>query len=142
MAMEPGMGSYITFLIVGVALVFIDGRLIQRSGRTYLEEVYPDKDVADSVNRLVTVLFHFSVLGILALISTIDLTRDTALETVVARTGVMLLILAVAHGVTIWVLVRIRNRQRQQRMQEELVARNEARMNGHEETDDIVERGT
>ncbi len=139
--MEPGMGSYIAFLIVGVVLVFIDGRLIQRSGRTYLEEVYPDKDVADSVNRLVTVLFHFSVLGILALISTINITRETALETVVARTGVMLLILAVAHGVTIWVLVRIRNRQRQQRMQEELVARNEARTNGSDDADDVVERG-
>ena len=135
--MEPGMGTYVAFLVVGVILVLIDGRLIWRSGATYLEEVYPDKKVADSVNRLVTVLFHFTVLGVLALISTMDIRYETAIETVVVRTGIMLLILAVAHGVTIWVLAKLRNRQRQQRMQEELVVRSEGRLGGRAHEDDI-----
>lgn len=126
--MEPGVLSYIVFLVVGVVLVFVDGRLIRRSGETYLEEVYPDPKVADSVNRLITVLFHLAVLGILALFSTAEMNVGSAAETVVARTGVMLLVLAVAHGITIWVLSRIRSRQREQRMKDELTARADERI--------------
>lgn len=126
--MQPGVLSYVVFLIIGVALVLVDGRLIRRSGATYLEEVYPEAKVADSVNRLVTVLFHLAVLGILALLSTVEMQVGNAVETVVARTGVMLLVLAVAHGITIWVLTRIRSRQREQRLKTELAARTEERI--------------
>ncbi|MDR7302124.1 hypothetical protein [Haloactinomyces albus] len=126
--MEPGVLSYVVFLIIGVALVFVDGRLIRRSGETYLEEVYPDPKVADSVNRLITVLFHLAVLGILALFSTAEMNVGSPIETVVARTGVMLLVLAVAHAITIWALSRIRSRQREQRMKAELTTRAEERM--------------
>ncbi len=126
--MEPGVMSYVVFLIVGVVLVFVDGHLIRRSGATYLEEVYPDPKVADSVNRLITVLFHLAVLGILALMSTTEMNVGSAAETVVARTGVMLLVLAVAHGITIWVLARIRSRQREQRLKAELTTRTEQRL--------------
>lgn len=112
--------SYVVFLIVGVALVFIDGRLIRRSGATYLEEVYPDPKVADSVNRLITVLFHLTVLGVLALVSTIEINVGNPFETVVARVGVMLLLLALAHGITIWALARIRSRQRALHLREEI----------------------
>jgi hypothetical protein len=127
--MAPGgTGSYLVFLIVGTALVFIDGRLIKRSGETYLEEVYPDPKVADSVNRLITVLFHLTVLGVLALISTIEMNLGSALETIVARTGVMLLVLAVAHGITIWVLAKVRARQREQQLRDELTTRADERL--------------
>lgn len=124
--MAPGgTGSYVVFLIVGVALVFIDGRLIKRSGETYLEEVYPNAKVADSVNRLITVLFHLTVLGVLALISTIEMNLGSAIETIVARVGVMLLVLALAHGITIWVLAKIRSRQREQQLRDEITVRTE-----------------
>jgi hypothetical protein len=126
--MEAGAGSYVVFLVVGVALVFIDGQLIRRSGATYLEAVYLDAKVADSVNQLITVLFHLAVLGVLALISTIKMTLGTPLETVVARTGVMLLVLAVAHGITIWVLARIRSRQQEQLLHDELAGRTDERI--------------
>lgn len=126
--MESGLGSYLVFLVVGVVLVFLDGHLIRRSGETYLEDVYADPDVADSVNRLITVLFHLTVLGVLALISTIEINLGSAIETVVARTGVMLLILALAHGITIWTLGKIRARQREQRLREELASKTEERL--------------
>lgn len=117
------MGSYVVFLVVGVVLVFVDGQLIRRSGATYLEEVYTEPKVADSVNQLVTALFHLTVLGVLALISTIEINQSSPLESIVARTGVMLLVLAAAHAITIMALVRIRRRQREQRLQEELATR-------------------
>ncbi|GAA4887737.1 hypothetical protein [Saccharopolyspora cebuensis] len=115
--MQADMASLVVVL-VGAAVVFIDGRLIWRSGATYLEEVYSDSKVADSVNRLVAVLFHLVVLGLLAMISVTS--SANTVESVVLRIGVVLLVTALAHGITILVLTRIRRKQRQQRIQEEI----------------------
>ncbi|MGH3547068.1 MAG: hypothetical protein ACRDQU_02875, partial [Pseudonocardiaceae bacterium] len=52
-------------------LVLIDGQILYRGGLGYLQKVYP-ADSARSVMQLVTVLFHLVVLGVLALISTLD----------------------------------------------------------------------
>ena len=102
--MEASTTSYVLFLIVGVLLVLIDGQLMRRSGTTYLKAVYPEVQVADSVNQLVTVLFHLVGLGIVALISTIGMDSGNPFQTLITRTGVLLLVLAVTHGVTIWTL--------------------------------------
>ncbi|MEU5846273.1 hypothetical protein [Saccharopolyspora shandongensis] len=55
----------------------------------------------------------------LALISVLPMDLGSDPETVVARLGVLLL--AVAHGVMIWTLGRIRTRQQSQTVQEEIV---------------------
>lgn len=49
-------------------------------------------------------------MGVLALISVIDLPADTPLGAVVVRLGVVLVLLAVAHGITVEVLTRTRDR--------------------------------
>jgi hypothetical protein len=110
--------SYIVFLLLGVLLVVIDGQIIYRSGRQYLEHSYSDPAAAVSVTRLITVLFHLAVLGVLLLISTIEVGSNPA-EGVVLRLGIVLLLLAVAHGITITILNRIRDRLQQERMLEE-----------------------
>lgn len=102
--------SYILFLILGTALVFADGQIIYRSGLRYLANSYGDRGSARSMARLVSVLFHLAVLGILALISTIDFDADPPLEAVILRLGVVLLVLAISHAVTIGILTRIRDR--------------------------------
>src|SRR5438067_11843542 len=118
--------AYLSFLVIGVALVFIDGQIIYRSGRRYLENSYGDPAAGASMTRLVTVLFHLATLGVLALISTIDM-GGSDLPGVVGRLGVLLLILALAHAITLGVLARIRGEQeveavvqrRQQRVEPE-----------------------
>ena len=102
--------AYLSFLAIGVALVLIDGQIIYRSGRRYLENSYGDPAAGASMTRLVTVLFHLATLGVLALISTIDM-GDSDLPGVVGRIGVLLLILALAHAITLGVLARIRGEQ-------------------------------
>ena len=102
--------AYLSFLAIGVALVFVDGQIIYRSGRRYLENSYGDPAAGASMTRLVTVLFHLATLGVLALISTIDL-GGSDLPGVVGRIGVLLLILALAHAITLGVLARIRGEQ-------------------------------
>ncbi|NBH09180.1 hypothetical protein [Amycolatopsis sp. SID8362] len=102
--------AYLSFLAIGIALVLIDGQIIYRSGRRYLENSYGDPAAGASMTRLVTVLFHLATLGVLALISTIDM-GDSDLPGVVGRLGVLLLILALAHAITLGVLARIRGEQ-------------------------------
>lgn len=102
--------AYLSFLAVGVVLVLLDGQIIYRSGRRYLENSYGDPTAGASMTRLVTALFHFATLGVLALVSTISL-GGSDLPGVVGRIGVLLLILAVAHGITIGALAHIRGEQ-------------------------------
>ncbi|MFD8494531.1 hypothetical protein [Amycolatopsis sp. NPDC059657] len=102
--------AYLTFLLIGVALVAVDGQIIYRSGRRYLENSYGDAEAGASMTRLVTVLFHLAVLGLLALLSTIDM-GGSDLPGIVGRVGVLLLVLAIAHGITLAVLGRIREEQ-------------------------------
>jgi len=103
--------AYVTFLLIGVLLVAVDGQLIYRSGRRYLESAGGDPNSGASMIRLVTILFHLVVLGVLALLSVIDFGGDSTIVTVVTKLGVTLLVLAVAHGVTLGVLGRIRDEQ-------------------------------
>jgi hypothetical protein len=120
------MSSFVVFLVVGAALVFVDGQLIRRSGTTYLRSTAGDS-AADSVNQLVTVVFHLAALGLLALISVVPMDLGSAPETVVARIGILLLVLAAAHGITISTLGRIRTRRQSQLLQEEVVRTREGR---------------
>jgi hypothetical protein len=102
--------SYLMFLLLGTALVFLDGQIIYRSGLRYLANAYGEPGSAKSMARLVSVLFHLSVLGILAVISVIDFPADSPMEGIVLRLGVVLVVLAIAHAITISILTRIRDR--------------------------------
>ncbi len=102
--------SYVTFLLIGALLVLVDGQVIYRNGRRYLQQSAPNAS-AESLTTLVTVLFHFVVLGVLALVSTVDVPADTPVEGIVVRLGVVLIIIGIAHWVAVVALGRIRDRQ-------------------------------
>jgi hypothetical protein len=114
--------GYVTFLLCGILLVLIDGQILYRSGSKFLGKVY-QSDSARSVMQLVTVLFHLVVLGVLALISTIDVTTGLPIRDLVVKLGMVLLMLGVAHGVTMAILVAVRHqRQDEQLLEEEITA--------------------
>ncbi|GAB3287167.1 hypothetical protein [Parasphingorhabdus pacifica] len=129
-------GSDLLFVLLGLLIVIVDGQLIRRSGTTYLKSVYPNPKVADSVNQLITVLFHLSALGIFALIAVLELTFTGPTESLVARLGVLCLVLAVAHGIVVWILTRLQSRQRERVLQDELAARTEQRLAEKEDAPD------
>jgi len=118
--------GYITFLVLGVVLVLVDGQLIYRSGRRYLQEVYKP-DAARSMMQLVTVLFSLVVLGLLALISMVDVDSGLPFRDVVVQLGMVLLMLALMHGFTLAILMKIRNRRRQEKLTDEFSAINHQR---------------
>lgn len=103
--------EYITVLVIAIGLTFAVGRLLVVAGEPYLQEVFRDPKVTRSVNILLSVLFHLITLGVLAIISAIDIQLDTRLQTVVVKLGIVLLVLGVAYGVSMLVLIRIRQRR-------------------------------
>ncbi|MFD9889907.1 hypothetical protein ACFWY9_11255 [Amycolatopsis sp. NPDC059027] len=106
--------GYLTFLLIAVVLVALDGQIIYRSGRRYLQNSYGGSDAGDAgvaMARLITVMFHFAVLGVVALISTVPMFDGPGPTAIVGRLGIVLLILALAHGVTLSVLAKIRDDQ-------------------------------
>ncbi|MDX8034941.1 hypothetical protein SK803_32395 [Lentzea sp. BCCO 10_0856] len=111
--------SYIAFLVVSALLVVIDAVIITISGRKYLgDDDHPGRSVAAS--WLTTTLFTLIVLGLVALISTVDLPVDGELQKLVTKLGIVLLLLAVAHAITMTVLARYRGEERQEHLVDEL----------------------
>ena len=103
--------AYVAFLVVGILMVVIDGQVIYHSGKRYLENAQGNPEAGASMTRLIAVLFHLVVLGVLALLSTIPFPGGSSLPSVVGRLGVMLLVVAVAHAVALSVLARMREEQ-------------------------------
>ena len=83
--------SYVTFLVLGIVLVVVDGQLIYHSGKGYLKRAYDDEQ-AGAMMRLTAVLFHLVVLGLLALVSIIDINTGDPVKNVVVKLGVVLLL--------------------------------------------------
>lgn len=108
--------AYIAFLVIGVGLTLLVGQMLIRSGRPYLEEVFGDRKVATSVTRLLAVLFHLLVLGVIALISVVDVPVNGSVQAMVTKLGIVLLLLGVAQGGTLIVLSRLRERRLAQQL--------------------------
>jgi archaellum biogenesis protein FlaJ (TadC family) len=115
---------YITLLVVAVALTFLVGRLLVTAGEPFLQEVFEERSVTRSVNLLLSVLFHLITLGVLAIISVIDLGDSMEpLQQFILRLGVVLLILGVSYGISMLVLIRVRERRRAAQISEEVQER-------------------
>src|SRR3989440_2041816 len=113
--------SYATFLVLGVLIILVDGQILYRGGLRYPRKVYVN-DSAGSVMQLVSVLFHLTVLGALALISMVNVSTGMPVRDLVVKLGIVLLILAAAHGITMAIVVNIRDRRREEQLEEGIVA--------------------
>lgn len=120
MAVAEALGSYILLLVLSIVLTVLVGQILIRTGEGFLEDVFDDQRTGRSVNRLLAVLFHLIVLGLLAIITTINPPTDGRLQTLVFKLGVVLLILGAAHGATMLILARIRSKRREQELTDEM----------------------
>lgn len=95
--------AFVAFLVFGALMIAVDGQILYRSGKRYLSNV--DDTTAASQARLATVLFHLLMLGVLAMVAVLDLGfGGGVLRATVGNLGVLLLLLAAAHAVTMTVL--------------------------------------
>lgn len=112
--MNEPIDLYVTVVVLGALLTVLVGVLLYRNGEPFLVDVFGgDRERATGINRLLVVLFHLVVLGMLALISVLEVPWATgATQIVLTKLGVVLLVLGGAHGATMAVLTRIRLRRR------------------------------
>ncbi len=115
--------QYITLLLVSIGLTFLVGRLLVTAGEPFLQEVFQDRSVTRSVNLLLSVLFHLITLGVLAMILGIDLGPAEPLQRFITRLGVVLLVLGIAYGISMLVLIRVRERRRSDTISEQVQER-------------------
>ncbi|WP_197040892.1 hypothetical protein [Pseudonocardia halophobica] len=97
------------YLIAAVLLTVAVGQVLLRRGQPFLEEVFQSNEAAHSINILLSVLFHLLTLGVLALLSTIDVP-------IVTQFGIALIVVGIAYGISMLVLLRIRERRRQDQL--------------------------
>lgn len=120
--MPTDLASTLLVLVVS-GVVVVDGQIIRAKGRTYLRAAYPDHDVAESVNLLITALFHLVALGILTLLMASPTGAPNVIQDFETRLGVALLVVAVAHGAAMLTLRRVRAHHADTQLQKHLTPR-------------------
>lgn len=105
-----GSGPYLVVLFVGAIIVVVDGQLIVRNSPAYLAEVYRARP-ARKLSLLVAVFFHLVMLGVVALVASVGLGAAPGVQSIMARIGVILLLTAAGHALTLKILSRLRQEQ-------------------------------
>jgi len=112
--------EYITLLVISVAVTIAVGRVLSVSGEPFLQEVFEDEKVTKSVNRLLGVLFHLITIGVLTIISVWTVDVGSQLQNMVVKIGIVLIVLGIAYGISMLVLIRVRERRRASQIAEEV----------------------
>jgi len=112
--------EYITLLVISVAITIAVGRVLSVSGEPFLQEVFEDEKVTRSVNRLLGVLFHLITIGVLTIISVWQVDVGSQLQNMVVKIGIVLIVLGIAYGVSMLVLIRVRQQRRADQISEEV----------------------
>jgi hypothetical protein len=101
--------EHVSFLIVGVVVVFLVGQLLISAGRRYLANSAPrEGGAAAPAATLLAVLFHLLTLGIVALIAVLPFGGSSTTKFLV-QTGILLIALAVIYGIALNLLGRRRD---------------------------------
>jgi len=112
--------EYITLLVISIAITIVVGRVLVVSGGPFLQEVFQDEKVTRSVNRLLSVLFYLITIGVLTIISVWNIDVGSQLQNMVVKIGIVLIVLGVAYGISMLVLIRVRERRRATQIAEEV----------------------
>ncbi|HEY4455208.1 MAG TPA: hypothetical protein VGN81_12910 [Pseudonocardiaceae bacterium] len=101
--------EHVTFLIVGVIVVFLVGQLLISAGRRYLARSAPGEDgAAAPAATLLAVLFHLLTLGIVAIITVLPFGGGSTTKFLV-QMGILLIALAIIYGVALNLLGKRRD---------------------------------
>ena len=112
--------EYLTLLVISIVITVAVGRLLMMSGQPFLLEVFHEEKVTTSVNRLLNVLFHLITIGVLTIISVWSIDVGTQLQNMVVKLGIVLIVLGIAYGISMLVLIRVRQQRKADEIAEEV----------------------
>ncbi len=91
------------FLIIGLILIVADGQILYRGARRFLNG-QDGREGGGPVAWMVVTVFHLVAIGVLALLAVVAPEWSGSTAAFVGRLGVFLLLMAVAHVLTLSVL--------------------------------------
>lgn len=103
-------GMYLVMLLIGAVIVIADGQVILRHAPGYLVEAYHDPRRARQVAGLVGLMFHLVMLGVTLLLIS-GMVPHPTVPAVLRRLGILLIVTAIGHAVTMVLLSRLREQQ-------------------------------
>jgi len=106
--------TYITYLVISIALTVWVARTLHKNGRIFLvDSFHGNEPLADSVNHLLVVGFYLINIGYVALALKYGAAARNAhqfLETLSTKVGLVLVVLGVMHFFNLFVFSRMRKR--------------------------------
>jgi len=112
--MTPIVWTYISYLLISVALTIWVARTLFKNGRIFLVDSFVGNEpLADSINRLLVVGFYLVNLGYVTLaLKSTDRPADLqgVLETLSGKVGWVLLILGAMHFFNLFIFSKMRKR--------------------------------
>ena len=111
---EPIVTTYLTYLVVSIALTVWVARTLHKKGRVFLVDVLRGNEpLADSVNHLLVVGFYLINLGYVSLALRLGVRVENAqgaIEALSQKVGMVLVVLGIMHFFNLYVFSRIRRR--------------------------------
>ena len=108
------VGSYLSYLVISIAVTIWVARTLHRHGRIFLVDTFlGNEPLADSVNQLLVVGFYLINVGFLSLALRSGIKPDNAaqvIEYLSTKIGLVLLILGVMHFINIRIFSSMRRR--------------------------------
>lgn len=112
--MDPLVITYLLYLGLTIPITLWVGRTLRRNGRVFLLDVFDgDEELASAVNQLLVVGFYLINLGYVSIaLRTTDTVSgaQSAIETLSAKVGTVVLVLGVLHLANLFVLSKLRRR--------------------------------
>jgi hypothetical protein len=106
--------TYLTYIVISVALTVWVAHTLHKNGRIFLVDVFKGNEaLADSVNHLLVVGFYLINFGYVSLALKLGYDLETMRESVEAlswKVGLVLVVLGTMHFFNLYVFSRIRRR--------------------------------
>src|SRR4051794_4266510 len=116
--MEVSTASYVVTIVIGVIITLVVGRLLRPAGYDLLREVFGERRLTTSLNRLLVTLYHLIALGLLTLVATTNPFGLDGIQLIIRKTGMFLLILGAVYGLTVLALAIVRDRHRTEALED------------------------
>ena len=108
------VGSYLSYLVISIAVTVWVARTLHRNGRVFLVDTFlGNEPLADSVNQLLVVGFYLINIGFVSLALRSGIKPDNAaqvIEYLSAKIGIVLLVLGAMHFLNIRIFSTMRRR--------------------------------
>lgn len=121
--MISALVNTVVVIVIGVVLAIVVGRMLERVGRPFLDDVFQDARVSHSMARLLSVMFYLLALGSVIVVSTIDMPSWKWVWATALKLGIMVAVLVALNAAVVAILLLVKRHRRRQVLEEELERR-------------------